>query len=40
MDEQGNLVGVKESGKLNLDERDAREEGDEENVLPPSLKEA
>ena len=38
IDEQGNLVGVKESGKLNLDERDAREEGDEENVLPPSFR--
>jgi len=40
LDEQGNLVGVKETGKLNLDERDAREEGDEENIIPPSVRKA
>ena len=38
LDEQGNLVGVKETGKLNLDERDAREEGDEDNIIPPSVR--
>jgi hypothetical protein len=38
LDEQGNLVGIKENGKLNMDERDAREKGDEDNIVPPSAR--